>query len=444
MNFNTKRILLQLTLGICVAMVLLFASSTTSKLHEQERKIHAGANREPQLADPATSFFEIVLESPPLGQLSAGFTGIAPSMHMIRLDATRPLSNVDPIENPARRRFGRIDFSFALLVFLPIALIPLCYMIYKKCISRGDAEKLASGRTKLFDFVIERIFLPLLGSGALVFLVTIACLYSSGLRLNSNELLGRLSLWGLLTSLYLLSWILLFAFLLIRSASFPSATIQYAGVFLLVVFLLPQLIQSIELAIERPKGRLPLIVERRKLATEMRLDDQAGVDRYLTRQGFAPLNWTEPLPKQQSIALLNLRIEEAIAPKLKEFEDNVRSLDEMAIAASWLSPYAVAQFGVDDLAGTGLARYSSFRTAAIAFHEQWRKYALAFLAKRQILDFDSLRDAPKFKSVGEDSSQVFLFGVLRCLYFSVIALLLVIGIRKELQKLLPQSKRAAR
>ncbi len=444
MKFNWERFALQITLGIGVTLVLLFASATTSRLHEQERKIHSGASREPQSADPASSFFEIILESSPLGQLSAGFTGIAPSMHLIRLDATRPLSNIDPIENPARRRFGRIDFSFAFLVFLPIALIPLCYMIYKKCMARGDAEKLASGRTKLFDFIIERVLLPLLGSGGLVFLVTIACFYSSGLRLNDNALLGQLSLWALLVALYLICWILLFAFLLIRSETFASATIQYAAIFLMVVFLVPQFIQSLELSMERPKGRLPLIVERRKLTAEIKADDQAGIDRYLTRQGLAPLDWTQPITKAQSVALLNLRIEERIAPKLKEFEENVRKLDEMAILGSWLSPYTVAQFGVDDLAGTGLARYSAFRTAAIAFHEQWRKYALGFIAKRQILDFDSLRDSPKFKSASDDPGQVFFLGGFRCLYFMSLAVLLTFGINKELRKILPKRRKAAR
>jgi hypothetical protein len=213
---------------------------------------------------------------------------------------------------------------------------------------------------------------------------------------------------------------------------------------LLLVFVFPQFIQSVQLSLERPKGRLPLIVERRKLMAETKADDQAAIDRFLTRQGLPAINWSEPLTKAQSVALVNLRIEEKIAPRLKEFEDNVRKLDEMAIMASWISPYTTAQFGVDDLAGTGLSRYSAFRTAAIAYHEQWRKYALGFIARRQILDFDSLRNAPKFKSRTEDSGEVFFLGSLRCLYFLVIAILLTFGINRELRKILPKQKKAAR
>ncbi len=439
-----RQIVLPIALGITVVLMFLFASANTSRLHDQERKIHLGATREPQLADPATSFLEIILEPSPLAGLSAGLVGIAPSIHMIRMAATRPLSNINPIEHPARRRFGRIDFSFAFLVFLPIAFIPLFFMIYKKCASKGDLENLISGKISLFDFSIERILLPLFASGALVFAVTIACLYSSGLALNSNEILGRLSIWALLITLYLLCWILLFAYLLLRSASFSMTTIQYAAIFLMLVIVIPQLIQTLELSLERPKGRLPLIVERRKLSAGIKPGDQAGIDQYFTRQGFGPFNWTEPLPKAQALAIETLRIEEKLAPKLLEFDENVRKLDEMAINGAWISPFLVAQFAVDDLAGTGLARYSSFRNASNAYQEQWRKYTMGFLSKRQFLDFDALRNAPKFNGTNEDSFGIFMLGILRCVYFGLIFGILAIGIRRELSRMLPKGIKSAR
>jgi len=444
MNTKVKTLLLQLLTGLGVAIALLFASSVTSQLNEFERNVHGGATREPQVADPAGAFLEIILESSPLAQLSAGFVGIAPSMHMIRLSATRPLSNLDPIENPARRRFGRIDFSFVFLVLMPIALIPLFYVVYRKCSDRNDLEKLKSGRTKLFDFAIESILLPLFASGGFIFLVTLACLYSGGIRLGSNELLARITLWALVIVSYLLGWMLLFAFLVLRSKAFASATIWYAAIFLGVVIVLPQLMQTIQLSIERPKGRLPLIVERRKLMAEVRSDDRAAMDRFLSRQGFKAMNWTEPLPNLQALALQNLIIEDKISPKLKDFEANVQRLDNMAIATAWVSPYLVAQIGLDDLAGTGLTRYSRFRAAAIAYHEQWRNYALGFVVNRQFFDFDAMRNIPKFKFADEELGPILTVASLRCVYLVLICLLLGFGVMKELEKILPKRKKAAR
>ena len=444
MNVDWRRLLLQVLLAVGVGVLLLFATSTTTQLHERERRIHAGAQREAQSGDPSAAYLEIVLEASPLAPLSSGFAGIAPSMHLIRLSATRPLSNIDPIEHPSRRRFGRIDLSFAFLVVLPIALIPLCYLIYRRCLSKGDLEKLASGKTKFFDFCVERILLPVLGASGFVLLVTMACLYSSGLRLGSNELLGRVAIWAFLLAAYLFTWMLLLTYLLLRASSFSSATIQYASIFLLVVILIPQGIESLLLAIERPQGRLPLIVERRQALNDLRRDDQAGIDRYFQRQGYKALDWSQPLTGPQASAIENLRVEEKIAPRLRQFEDNVRKLDQMALWSSWISPFMTAQYGLDDLAGTGLARYSRFRGDAIAFHEQWRKYTLGYLAKRQFLDYDGLRYAPKFKQGTEELGNVLASALVKCAYFSILCILLLVAIVKRLSKVLPQRKRAAR
>ncbi len=443
-KLSWARISIQVGVACIIAAIFLFASSTTSKLHETERAIQNGATREPQAADPTSASTEIILESSPLAQLSAGFVGIAPSMHMIRMTATRPLSNINPIEHPARRRFGRIDFSFAFLVALPILLIPICFSIYEQCMSEGTAGRLLSGSITLFDFCVERILLPFSATAGLVLLVTLACLYSSGLRVGSNELLARLSVWAALVSIYLLAWMLLFTFFLLRASSFPVALIQYASVFLITVILLPQFLQSAELSFERPKGRLPLVIERRRIAAQIRVNDRVGIDQFFQRRGFTPLDWTEPMSQQQAFAIANLRIEDGLAPKLKDFENNVRLLDDLALAGSWLSPFLVAQYGVDDLAGTGLSRYSRFRTAAIDFHEKWRAYTIPFLAKRQFLDFDALRAAPKFQFVEEDSSSILMTGVLRSLYVAVIALGLGFAIRGELRRILPRNRNAAR
>lgn len=439
-----KRTILLSALGLITAAVLLFASSLTSRLHDAQRKVHAGATREPQSADPADAYIEITLDTSPLAQLSSGYTGIAPSMHMVRLGAARPLSNIDPIEHPARRRWGRIDFSFAFLVYLPIALIPLAFTIYRKCTNRGDIDKLMSGRTTIFDFSIERILLPLLGSAGFVALVTLGCLYSAGVRLSTNDTLARISLWVAVVSLYLLGWILLYAYLLLRARSFPIATIYYGALFLLAAFLLPQFLQSASTAFERPRGRLPLVVERRKLGQQVRRDDRDGIDRFLERKGFSRLDWSQPLTQAQFAAIENLRIEEQVQPRLREFEDTVQNLDQLALYTSWLSPYLVAQFGVDDLAGTGLARYSRFRTDSIAYHEQWRKYTLGFLARRQYLDFDAFKAIPRFAGSGEDTSLVFQHASLRCLYLGAFCLVLTIGIRRQLVLILPKRRKAAR
>jgi ABC-2 type transport system permease protein len=439
-----RYILLQVFTAVAVAVVLLLASTNTARLNDMNRKVQAGATREPQSADPAESFVEILMEPSSLAHLSAGYTGIAPSIHMIKLGSSRPLSNLDPIEHPARRRFGRVDFSFAFLVFLPIALIPMYFLIYRKCTARGDVEKLTTGRTTLGDFVIERVVLPVFAIAGFVALVTLACIYGAGVRLGSNEQLILMLVWGISLAVYVLLWMLLFSWLLLRTKAFQAALLQYAGIFLLVVFIVPQLVQSIGLAINRPMGRLPLVVARRQAAMQVRQDDVAGINRYLERNKLGPILLETPLPAAQAQALVNLRIEEMVAPKLAEFEASVARLDTFASIASWTTPYLVAQFMIDEIAGTGLRRHSDFRQKSIEFHATWQKFTLPLLAKRQIMDFDILRSAPKFTFPPEDADTVLLSVAPRLMLLVAIAIALGVAIASEIAKILPKTKKAAR
>lgn len=439
-----RYVLLQVFTATVVAIVLLLASTNTARLNDMNRKVQAGATREPQSADPAESFVEILMDPSSLAHLSAGYTGIAPSMHMIKLSSSRPLSNLDPLEHPARRRFGRVDFSFAFLVFLPIALIPMYFLIYRKCTARGDVEKLTTGRATLGDFVMERVLLPVFAIAGFVALVTLACIYGAGVRLGSNEQLILVMVWGLALSVYLLLWMMLFTWLLLRTKAFPTALLQYAGIFLLVVFVVPQLVQSIGLAINRPMGRLPLVVARRQAALQVRADDLAGINRYLERNKLGPISLDTPLPALQAQALANLRIEEMVAPKLAEFEASVARLDTFASIASWTTPYLVAQFMIDEIAGTGLRRHSEFRQKSIEFHETWRKFTLPLLAKRQIMDFDMLRSAPKFNFPAEDANTVLLSVGPRLLLLMALAIGLGVAIAVEIGKIVPKKKKAAR
>jgi ABC-2 type transport system permease protein len=440
MSSFSKRAIFLTILALITACVILFASNLTSGIHEAQRKVNAAATREPQAADPAQAFVEITFDPSPMAQLSSGLTGIAPSVHFVRLGSARPMASVESLEHPSRRRWGRIDFSFAFLIYLPIALIPLAFVIYRSCTQLGDIDKLLAGRTTLLDFSIERVLLPLLGSAGFVGLVSLACLYSVGFRLGTNDMLARVAVWALLIGLYLLGWVLFYTYLLLRVRSFAVATIYYSAAFVLIAVLLPQAFQTFSFALERPRGRLPVIVERRKLAHQIRRDDRASIDRYLEREGYARLDWSTPLTAPQFAAIENARIEQQLQPQIEEFERSVQRTDQIATSFSWLSPYLVAQVGIDDLAGTGLARYSGFRSAAIAFHEQWRKYVLGFLARREFLDFDSLKAAPHFRFNGDDTGEILPGALLRCAYLTALCLFLTLSIRRRLKLLLPKRK----
>ncbi len=427
-----------------LAALFLFAASNTTRLADSERKIQANALRDPQSSNPATAYVEILLPPPALPQLSAGYMGIAPSMHLIRILAARPLSNIDPIEHPARRRFGRVDLNFAFLLALPVAILPLCFLVYRNSLASGAVAKLKEGRVSLFDFCIESIFLPLGVFLGLLLLTTLGALYTNGLRIASNEALARLSLWALIVGVYLLVWFLLFVWCLLRQPTFAGAALSYSAWCVLILLGLPLTLHTIESTLVPPHARLAVVLERRQLIIDVRNADHAQFDRFLQSRGAPAFDWSQPLAPSDLSTLTNLLIEDRLAPRIATFEASVKSLDQFAQAASWLSPLELTQSAIDDLAGTGLSRYSRFRTASLAYFDQWQRYMLPFLAKRRPLDFDALRAAPKFQFKEEDSGWVLGMAAARALYLFAFAALLIHGIRRQLKSILPKKANAAR
>ncbi|WP_031498752.1 DUF3526 domain-containing protein [Bryobacter aggregatus] len=435
---------LQGLLLVALVALIVFASSVSAGIGQTETTLQRYSMKEPQVADPGSVYVEVTLPPPALLQLSSGLVGMAPSMHLIRLLATRPLTNVDVIEHPARRRYGRVDLSFVFLLVLPIAILPICFFLYRQCLASGAIEKLLSGKVSMFDFCIERILMPLGVFSGVIILSTLASLYASGMQIGSNERLGRLSFWVAIVSVYLLGWLLLFAWLLLRGSSFAGAAIRYTGIFLISVIGVPFLLQSIGSAIARPQSRLEISIDRRNLSKTIQLPEQAVVDQFLQSQGAPAIDWSQPLGNTRLIALKSLMVEEQLRPKVEAFESSVRRMEQLSQIGSWLSPYTVTQFAVDDLAGSGLSRYTEFREAAIVFFQQWKTYLLPYLSTKQTLDFDALRGAPKFQMKPENSGMLFGVSAIRFLYLGVIAGTLVVLLRRELQRVLPKRANAAR
>ncbi len=433
--------------AIWVALIVtlfLFAASNSTRLSVGEINIHQNALREPQAADPTAAYVEILLPSPVLPSLSAGYMGIAPSMHLIRLTTARPLSNIDPIERPARRRFGRIDLSFAFLIALPIAILPVCFLIYRQSLDSGAVGKLMDGKVTVFDFCTERILLPLGFFMGILLLTTLGALYTNGLRIASNEVLARLSFWALILGLYVLAWFLVFLWCLLHESSFAEAALVYSSVCVVVLLGLPLFLQTAESMLTPPIGRLSIVLERRQLTQTTPDIAHSVVDRYLQAKGAPAFDWSTPLRPTEASALTILLAEDRLSPKIKIFEDSVQSVGAIAQCLSWISPLGLTQTAIDDLAGTGLSRYSRFRTASLAYFNRWQAYMLPFLAKRQTLDFDALRAAPKFQFKEEEPSFIFGLAALRALYLAAIVGGLLALIRRQLNRILPKNANAAR
>ncbi len=406
-----RHLLWQLAIGAILLATLVFAVKVTADLHAAEAGRHTSAVREPQSADPLEAFIEVTAPPAPLPLLSGGFAGIAPSIHLIRLNNTLPLAHIDPIEHPARRRYGRVDITFAILYVTPLALLPLAFLAGIQIRDSRAAERFLAGGKGLGDFVIERLLLPLSGWFALCLAAILSAMYAYGLRFDSNEAMLRVALWVAAAGLYVLLWVLLFLYLTVRTRSLAAAVAGYGICFLVLAFLLPAAQQSIALAMTRPESRTAISVERRRLSQLNSRIDAGLVSRLAERSGV-PNAFADSTPAAQR-SITALALEETLQPRIDDFHARVNWHERASSTLAWLSPATLTQTALDDLAGSGSARYGAFRDQATRFSLVWRGHMLPLLIQKKFLDYDALKATPRFRFEDEAVRDLLLRTVLK-------------------------------
>ncbi len=411
---------------------VVFSASVSANLAQTEAKLQLNALNEPQSANPLQTYIEVAIPKAPLPLLSSGYMGISPSIHLIRITATRPLSNIDPIENAARRRFGRVDLSFAVLFGLPLAALLICVFI-----SWRAAEFQPTNR--LWDYAAEHIALPLSAWFAFCFAAFLSAQYAFGLRLEGNEAFLRMVGWTLGVALYSVFWLALFLYLRLRYQSAAKAAICYAAAFALFTMILPGFLHAVALAVATPEPRIGLTLERRRLTQFNSAVSREKVERLQRQYGDDQAYDALSLVAKQT--LTTLAAEEELRPHLDAFVGRIHRFEQLEEVFHWLSPASVTRSLIDDLAGTGIRRYTSFREQAAEFCDQWRKHLVPKLIRGESLDYDDLRNTPKFRFQEEAGSTLTLRATAHLAVLAAVSVLLAALCRKEYRRQKPNATR---
>lgn len=421
----------QLALGVLVALGLVYSTNLTEGLVKAERQLTSNALRQPQLADPLQTFVEVTLPEGPLPLLSGGYLGIAPSIHLVRLNSVRPLSNIDQIENLARRRYGRVELGFLVTRLAPLFLLPIAILVTSNIRSQASFHTVREGRKKLFDFVAENVLLPLGAWGAFSLAALLVSLFASGLHLETNDQLLRLGVWLVAVGAYALFWLLLYLWLLVRLKKLSDVAAAYAGLCLLFTLLLPAAAQSLVETIAAPTARTHLGLMRKELSKLGTAVDNTAVERlYMKYKAQRP---AEALSPQALATLTALAKEQEMALALSEFEARLARHEAASAWFTYSSPATVLADLGDELAGTGLGRYASFRRQVERFADRWREYVVPFLLERRTLDFDDLKAAPKFTYTEESGPQWWLRAASSLIYLVALCATLAWAIRRAWQ-----------
>jgi ABC-2 type transport system permease protein len=227
----------------------------------------------------------------------------------------------------------------------------------------------------LRSFVAGKVWLRALVVLALAVGFSLAGFLLSGASLGAPGALARLLLWVAVVAGYGAFWFALAVAVNALGKSSATNALALAAVWLVFVLLIPSLLNAAVMAVYPVPSRVELVQATRRASAEATARGSQLLAKYIEdhpelaagAQADANDFYTRSIAVQGET-------ERLIQPVLDYFDRQVLGQQTLVDRFRFLSPAVVTQAALNDLAGTGVARYRHFAALVDEFHRDWRAH----------------------------------------------------------------------
>ncbi|WP_046242904.1 DUF3526 domain-containing protein [Hymenobacter terrenus] len=335
------------------------------------------------------------LPAAPLALTSAGGSDLAPYYYKLTLSKRQALYHSEELENPQVLYNGHFDLSFVLIYLLPLLIIGLTYNVAAADREQGTLALLLAGETPFGRVVAYRYVFRYLLLGLALSVSIVGGLLAFGV--NPARAAAETGYLLLVTWLYAAFWFAL-SFLVnsFGRASGPNAAVL-VGLWLAVVLLVPTLLSAwLNRAYPMP-SRIALITETREVSDKLAQDKNAVARFYDEHPDLRPA--TAPPPGDQTVKMLHSRlaVELAMESVLKQFDQRAAERQAQVSRFRFLSPAVFVQQALNDVAGTGDARYQDFEAQVTRYHAAFRAYYAPLVYRQAKFTVRDMQQVPIYR-----------------------------------------------
>lgn len=380
--------------------------------------IEAGRSRARLYRDPRDAAFMggifggggrfVSMPPAPLAAFAVGQSDLFPYYFKVNVGGKQTFTNNDEIENPHNLLTGSFDLAFVIVYLFPLIILALSFNLLSQEKEQGtlaltlsqplDIRSLVFGKVavRFVSIVVSAIAFALLGA------------VLSGVDLSAEGAARRILYWILATAFYGAFWFGLAA--LVNSFGKSSATnaVALAGVWLLLVLIVPALLNVITTTLYPAASRVEIIQATRRAAEDA--DGRSGqlLSKYLTdHPDLTPTNTKAEFGEYFSrIIVATLDAEKQTQPVLDDFNRQLASRQQFVNRFRFLSPAVVTQETFNDLAGTGQPRYAAFTRQTDEFHQAWRGFFYPKVLRQDGISANEFAAIPQFDYAPEPSEAV--------------------------------------
>lgn len=302
------------------------------------------------------------------------------------------------LENPLRLLLGRFDTSFVIITLLPIAILILGYNQLSSERELGILPMLSCQ-----PIAVRRIIAARFSVRAVLFLFL--CLSSLALVWwfkplvdNQPQRAASWACWAIVSASYLLFWFACAFWVNARGKSSAENGLLLAGIWLLLVVVLPGCLNLSLKQLYPLPSRMEFIDASREATIEVGKRKTELLGKYL-------FDHPDRVPKTQSVNIddfiqtriaLDEETKRVLAPGQAEFDSQQRHQRQFVERLRFLSPAIVYQHIVQQLTGQDQDHQQNFLAAVADYHQRLR----AFYFPRFIQDgpeFSDYESIPQFK-----------------------------------------------
>lgn len=371
-----------------------------AKQKSEYEKVYAGQEPMPSFGIVNYINAHAFLPPGPLALLSTGQEDLHPRHAKISLwQREDKLFDHYEIDSPMLLREGTLDFTFLVVVLMPIAIIALTYNVLSADRESGRMALIRIHAPSVFEIGLRRVLLR----GGLIVLGILALLALSlfygafTVGLNAQGWL-RAAIWAVLIIAYALPWIALALALNTRDIRSETNALILGGTWALLVLVVPTLTSALADAMLPAPSRLDHMVAARQLENDVRARGEDNLSKYF--EDHPDLAGDDPVVFDdffKAYYAVHRRIEGELAPQLDAYQvarqERWTAVSRMAL----LSPPALMQSAMESVAGSGHARAAAFQEQVKSFSRDWHALLAPTALGGERIAPEAIDDLPRFE-----------------------------------------------
>jgi ABC-2 type transport system permease protein len=317
----------------------------------------------------------VVLPPTGLAALSVGQSDIQLSYLPVSMATTLKITQNLELENPIALMTGTFDIAFVVIFLLPIFILAMSYDLLSSEKERGTLAMILAHPISLRELMASKIIARAGLLIAVVLALGLIALFTVGTALDATDTWMRFFLWMISTMLYSMFWFGLAVLVNVYGKSSASNGTVLAGIWLILVVIVPTLVSMVATAVYPAPSRMELTIAARDAQTVAEKNYMSKLDEYYyDHLEFVPDGDKKAMDFLTLAQANNNSIEKAVRPLYDSFQAQLNRQEILVKRFQFVSPAIMMQLSLNEISGTSGDRYEHFLNQVYDFHTEWKQY----------------------------------------------------------------------